>query len=542
MKKIRFNEWILAIIISVLYAGINSLEVIVRWFKNPPGTIFVGIAHYYADFFLYVAQMREGADGHLWYIHRFTDELVKSTWIYWFNNLLGWLGHALGLAPYVTYNWSLLILATGLALLVFYVFRLIYTGSTVKRWLGFIFFLFAAPLIDLPALLKSATVKLPDYLWFSPMLPLNRFGGVPHQIWQTILLIFMTLSFINLIKPNKSPGAKTIINYSIFIILTILTTSANPATMLIFIISAVVLCLGQTFKSKSLRPLVPLLILGAFSLPAALITNYEFDASPIFTASKIWELKQYVDRDFVDFLLAIGPLVIFIFTGLISRKSHKPLELFLIIVSLISIVFFFSNLPAVLGITPPRYLSPFGYLGLIILGLDGIFAVAKAWPGYKLEIIFGILVLLLSLPAIFIQVLNRSVPANNPYQLLDTFYNHLPESIGGGLIFLGQQPDNPRRPVVLVDPNFRVEVLVPAFADKTVFSGHPIHTLNPDLKENMRNTFFNAGLSEAEAEKFLTDHRIGYIITGSNFRPYFSNFPFIQEIFHNSVMLIYKVK
>ena len=312
--------------------------------------------------------------------------------------------------------------------------------------------------------------------------------------------------------------------------------------MLVFVISALIVNLGSAIRRKSLRALAPFILLAVVSLPFALLTNREFDSSPIFTVSKLWEITQYVDKNLLHFGESLGALGIFILPGFFLRKGRPLLATFLIIFSLMSSGLFFSQIPALLSTTPIRYLSPFGFLGLAVLGVDGLGTVSKLRPKLRLDLVFGSLILLMSAPAFAIQVTNRLVPDKNPLQLLNYIYNHVPAPLVRGLIYLGRQPGDPQKPVVLVDAHYRIEVLVPAFADKTVFSGHPLHTLNPDLKEKLRQNFFDNRLTPAQAANFLASHRIGYIITGTNGEPYFAVFPFIREIFHNSAMRIFKVK
>lgn len=572
--KISFKvkEWLPVVILGIIYTGINSLQVIIQWLKNPPGAFFVGIAHYYADFFLYVAQMRQGAAGSLWYVHRFTDEVVPPTWIYWFNNLIGFLGHLTGLNVFVSYNFSLLFLVFILILLIYYLFKLIYPTDKLLRWISFLLFLFASPLVDTTALLQSGVIKLPDYLWFSPMLALNRFGGVPHQVWQTLLLIteaFLFTKFLvlmtklaavsqqNFVRLRSGAGKlplKTDLNFRWrsaaslvgLIGVTILASTANPVTMLVFVIAAGILSLGEFIKHKSWQLLIPIIVASAVSLPSAYLTNRAFDTSIVFVVGKAWELNQYVDTGFGHFLLSLGSLTLFIPLGLIFGKNHRPLTTLLILYSFLALAFFFSPMPKFLGTTAVRFLSPFGFSGLVILAVEGMRAIAAVLTKIKIKpkvtlFFLTALVLLLSLPGFVLQVDNRISPAKNPFLLLDTQYNHIPPQIITALQWLSGQSDNPVRPVVLVDTNFRIEILVPAFANKTVYSGHPVHTLDPDAKEVLRNTFFNTNITADQAKAFLTAHRIGFVISKGGGQPHFAAFPFIKKVFENTGIAIFKV-
>src|SRR3989344_2457079 len=97
-------ELLFVFIISLLLAILNQLHVIIQWFTRPAGTYFTGIAHYFADYFLYTDIMAQGAGGTLWTAAHFTNEPMAKTWIYWFNALLGFLGSRVGFTPFGSYN------------------------------------------------------------------------------------------------------------------------------------------------------------------------------------------------------------------------------------------------------------------------------------------------------------------------------------------------------------------------------------------------------------------------------------------------------
>ena len=126
--------------------------------------------------------------------------------------------------------------------------------------------------------------------------------------------------------------------------------------------------------------------------------------------------------------------------------------------------------------------------------------------------------------------------------LLTTEYNHVPMETADAFAFLLDQPTDERRPVVLMDSEWRYEVLVPVLANKVSFSGHPIHTLFYEDKERLRDEFYAGFWSEGQVQEFLDDHRIGYVVasptTGAT--DYVSGLPMLQEIYTSPTVNIYK--
>lgn len=520
MKKfLPAAEWLLVGVVAIAVSALNQLHVIREWLTNPADRYFTGIAHYFADFFLYAAQMKQGAGGALLYYHRFTNESVPPTWIYWFNNLLGFIGNLFGLSPFATYNVSLLLLVIISILLFYSLLVMLYPSDKInpapfqwcwiKRVIALIFILTASPFLSL----GNA-----EGLWFSPSLAFNRIGGVPHQVFQTILFILLTMSFSR---------------KSLFIIpLAILGSSANPIQMLLFILAAFVTTVVLLIKHRDIRVGLPLLVLLAVSFPAAWLTNLQFN-SPVIAVAKVWEMAQWVNRSLPFIVSSIGPILLFIPFGIAPfLGKFRPVTILIFSYAAISFLLFFSPVPAMLSTTPIRYLHPASYILLPILAVEGIFAFSN-----RIIIIMALLLYsILTIPSFAGELRGRIAPATNPGVLMDTEFNHVPMPVALALTWLGRQPTDPSRPVVLVDSNKRIEILVPAFADKTVFNGHPLHTLYPEVKEKLRQDFFEGRMTEDEKNKFLINHRIGYIIT----TPAAILGPF-KKVFTNDAITIYKL-
>jgi hypothetical protein len=441
---------------------------------------------------------------------------VPPTWIYWFNNLLGFIGRTLGLSPFATYDISLFLLVIGCILLFYYFLVVLYPTHIKKRIIALLFILTASPFFSLSD---------PAGLWFSPSLAFNRIGGVPHQVFQTILFLLLILTFA------KSLTSFQIRNSIFLILLTILASSANPIQMLIFVLAAC-LTTGILFmRHKDVRVATPLLVLLLFSFPAAWLTNKQFD-SPVFAVGKVWEASQWVNRSLPYVLTGIGPILLFIPFGIVPfLKKFRSLHVMIVSYAAISFILFFSPVPAILATTPIRYLHPASYVLLPILAVEGIFTNKRL-----IIVLLSLLYALLTIPSFTRELTARITPSTNPGVLMDTEFNHVPLPVVTTLTWLGRQPTDPNRPVVLVDSSKRIELLVPAFADKTVFSGHPVHTLYPEVKEKLRRDFFDGNMSIDQQKQFLANHRIGWIISPKK------HIPFASLVFTNNELSVFTVQ
>ncbi len=440
------------LIIASTVILLNSAHVLVAWFQKPPGTVFTAIAHYYADYFLYVSLMAQ--KGWITTAHLFTNEPVDGTWIYWLYTILGKFGY-----PFAVYNISIVAFSGALMWLWWQVVKET-VSDKVTRLTAFL-------------MLTTASGFLGFDFWFSPLPALNRLGGVPHQILQTILLL--SVIWLTHRRFYLPLGA-----VSFFAAVT------NPIQMLL-----VTLAIGGTLFAERRASLVGnFLTLAVIGLPAfagAAITNSAFLRDPILTAAKGWENAQAVAVSPWQFLLAVGPIVFLMPFG-IKRFGGQRVRIRTIIAlyGILSVLMFFSPVPKLLGTSPVRWLSPAAYT---------VFPVLAALGVTRYRTILIIVYLLLTAPSLMSQVNARG---NAPQAL-----NYVPTETVTELTALRGKDG-----VVLTDPRTPYDVLIPVFTGRKSFTGHPIHTLYPDTKEELRRKYFDGTMTETEKAAFRKDHNI----------------------------------
>lgn len=557
------------IIVSVLTILTNSWHVIDAWVTNPPNALFTGIAHYYADYFLYVSQMAQGSRGSwIWASPQFTNESLPPTWIYWFNVSLGHLGSIFHLSPFATYNISLIVLAT-LVLWVWY--RIIRQIFPKQPLLQFSALLFVATASNFPSLIqffKNGTATLIADFWFSPTPALNRLGGVPHQLWQTVLILSVIILFAELIdayhskarRTHRPPPANIWTNPFVYglALVSFLAATANPIQMAIAGSALLgVSALWAYFERKLLKEhVLVVLFLTIPALIGAVVTNNEFAKQPILTAAKLWEINQPFALSLLTFCLALGPIIFFLPFGIrVFFQKLTPLKLALTLYGGLAVAIFFSPLPKLLTTSPIRWLSPAAYGIWPIIAAPGLLEVANMLTHIILRImntesgimkktlqsffvtVFIILYSVFTIPSLLAQVSARSEPLATDTTL--KALNHVAPQVTEGLTVLRSTSGNG---VVLTDPALPYDVLVPVLTGKTSFTGHPIHTLYVAQKETLRNTFFSGRMTPTEASQFLSDHRIAFIITATQHETFLATYRFLAKQFSNATLAIYVVQ
>ena len=458
-------EILLVAAVSLLFASTNQLHVITQWFARPAGTYFTGIAHSLPDYFLYTDLMAQGAAGNLWTAAHFTNEPMAKTWIYWFNALLGWLGNLIGLSPFGTYNVSLFFLVIGLCLLWYYLTKLLYPTNRFLRLTSWIMILTASSFAWNGSLLGQ--------FWFSPTPALNRLGGVPHQVFGTIVFLLLAIFFSR---------------KSLFMIpLAVLASTANPIQMALFLCAAAI-----TTTRKNIVPFSILVLLG---VAGAWATNRAFDL-PVLQAAKAWENAQVVSVSLWQFILSMGPIAFLMPFGIKPFLKEKTvLRMLLFSYGVLSILVFFSPLPKLLGTANVRWLHPASYGMLGILSSEGLLAISQG----KIKTILLFMYLLLTIPSLSVQIQARANSSD---------LNYIPIAV---IEKLNTIKKTIRDGVVLTHPSLPYDVLVPTFTGLTSFTGHPIHTLYPNVKEKLRQDFFSGKMTEEQKKQFLSDHNITVI-------------------------------
>ncbi|MBI5620904.1 hypothetical protein HY949_03935 [Candidatus Gottesmanbacteria bacterium] len=584
-------ELLSVIAISLIAAILNSFHVIIQWMANKPGETFTGIAHSFADYFLYVGAMAQGAAGRwIWAEHLFTNEPMKPTWYYWFYVSLGHIGSWMHLSSFATYNVSLIIFVFLLCLTWYHLAITLNPTSKLLRLTSWMIILTTTSFFSLKRshLLRLDGVELLGQFWFSPSPVFARLGGVPYHALQSIIFVLLAIIFSRLIHQKSitqgsklshgnmlswfftqlihRPTSSLVIGNLKLVILAAIAASANPVQMMVFGASAM-LTVGRAAQGSWSRRGEVIGLLLAAGGAGAMLSNLEFSRQAVFSAARVWELAQEVSHSLPVLLLSIGPVLLLLPFGLQKvMRERNVLPTVLVIWGLLSFVLFLSPIPRLMGLSPVRFLHPVPYAAsLAILGTEGLVVLSallhqcmKRWVS-KESIFAGLLTLyfFLTIPSVSRQFIDRITPARNPQLLMDTMYNHVPAPIVEALSWLKNQNPDVRaydtpgvehartcgicNIVVLTDPAIPIEVLVSVFTGLPSFSGHPIHTLYPDVKEAKRQEFFRGKMNEEETKQFLKDHRIGYIITTTKPSSVFlKSLSFIKEIYQNTTITIYQ--
>lgn len=474
----------IVLIIAAVSVLANSWHVLSEWIRNNPGEVFTGIAHYYRDYFLYTSFITQGIRGS-WVMGQplFTNELISPTWYYWFYVLLGKLGGLIGLNTFALYNLSLIFLVT-LLLGVLYVIAKRLFPSAFLYTLCFVFLATASNF-------SNSDGTLIGMSWFSPTPALNRLGGVPHQTLQTILLLAVMLLW-------ERP--KWLV---LTLVISVVAATTNPIQMLLL---AAAISAVSLYRRKNVAASGMIIIATSIG---GLASNYEVSRQQLFAIARDWEESQRVSASLWDWVVSLGPIAFLIPLGIVPYfRKRDPLRLVTLLYGMFSFIAFFSPIPSFLNVAAIRWLHPAPYILWPILATEGVQTLLQQSKKIRSLVVVTLLTIyiLFTVPAIVSQVRSRLEPLTGDATVRTL--NHIPKATQDALVALGSGDTTG---VILTNPSLPYDVIIPSLTGRKSFTGHPIHTLYPKIKEELRRKYFESKMTEEEKQKFLKDHNITVI-------------------------------
>lgn len=459
-------QYMMVFLFILLFSSLNSINFFAGVLHAKPGEVYLGTTHYFEDYFFYLNQFFQGAHGAWFTVNRYTTEATTPSILFWPNVLLGKLGGIFGLPPHISYNLSVFLLSVAI---------LFITYKITKNTLAFLFAATATSFMN-HIWVDGKAMWYPFQLWKTPNFAFDRLGGVPHQLVQTLL--FLLLVYTRFYEQKR----KLLFSTALIILLTTL----NPVMSGLFLAASWIT--GQ-------RQIVATIVF----LIVALYYNSLTNAAP-HIQSKLWEASQQVATTPLFLILSIGPISILGLLGAIKAMGEKkPIMLFGIILLAMNYVLFFTDIPRLIGISNSRVLFPALYVFWGMLAAEGVYSLRK-------KILCIMLFFLFTIPTLYWEVKQKLVV--KPQERIPLLY--LPKHTYEKLISLSKQL--PYDDVVLANPITHMDAIIPAFSGHTSYTGHPFATINSEQKKALAVKFFQKQMSADEAQAFLENNRIRFVL------------------------------
>jgi len=516
-------ELICAVTVSLMAAVINIFHIIIGAAKTQQGFTYLGVGHFYLDYFEYLQQIVQGMRGRWSVINQFTTNDPTQTIFGWGQYLLiGKWGKIFNFSPVFTYWFSVFILTFILSFLIFLIIKeILKEYSFVIQFFSFILTLLIAPLVKVTWEMGKIKI-MPFDFWYAPISFFHRFGGVPHHLLASILTI-LTMILVGQLLDRKKISLKELSAKTILVILILAVLLTFAPFQVINLISAIVLVvlIGQIRQLRSYTGLLVAIIIAVI-FPLALIIKHSHDLSPLFIRAIAWEKIQQHHPSLLLILATIGPIIFFVPFGIRTYfKKITQLKLLLFAYFIFSYAYFFSPLAEFFGTFNLRFLTPVVYVFYGVVGFLGLMKMKKIIIGLMFAYCLIIQIVIFS---------SFSVDR----------LSYIPNGVMEAFTFLNKQKDNK---AVLTAPDMSLGVILPSYADKNVYLGRTIFTPDFENKLNISDRFFRGAMLTNEVNTLFKENNIGYVILTSmeGYLPDSLKNYSLKEIYKNKGATVWKV-
>ena len=494
--------------------------------NTPKDYFFTGAHNYPPDYMSYLAQIKAGLEGHLFYLNKFTTELNPQPV---FNTihftLLGLLGKPLNAHPIFIYHSSRLIFG-ALYLFVIYFFISLYFKRPLERLCAFSLAVFTS---SIPHLVNgNLSVYLPDYTYLDVLF---RTTFLPHHLLRNIYFYLLFIFFLKSLD-------KEILSKKALILLPLVGIhlgTLSPHHSIIFLLTTyfflfLILLRERKFPQQVLPFLVlttPSVFFGTFLL------NQTF-SSDIGKVVKLWEINVHNPLSFSPVFLALGPTVFLAISSLLNKKTYQKKFTFLLVFTIFSLFLAIFPTEKYLPISHVRFLQIPILPALSILAIQGIKTLKST-----LLVVLTILSILISIPSYFF-----SFHQQTTYYLKNPTNFYIKKAEFAGLDFLDK---NTKENEVVLANQFDGN-LIPGFTGNRVFVGHLLNTYQYSQKAKIADNFFQGIISQKDALALFQNHNIKYVWFGELEAGWGTNLPKIypnlnlKEIYKNPSVTIYEAR
>jgi hypothetical protein len=542
MKNIRpLIEPVIVSVIILIASVTNMWHVFYYALHRTPNTIFIGISHYYQDYFYYLSQVTQGARGAWMVKNLYTTENIPASPLWLTNILIGKCAALFHLYPWTAFDVSLFAVSMISLFLLYKTARLMFPNDPVLRVSAFFISVITTCYYLVQKKPDGTTFINPYQYFYNYTESLNRLGGVVHLILQNVLSLSGLLIFNSCLLIMKDPSKTTKHLTKAAVLFSLCMTGLlfiNPIYVavdaLVFTMAGLIVLLPSISKNTMKKLLFLSLVTGIPMCIPAIATIQTFSV-PFYQYFRWWE-TTINPTNYIIFLYSMGPIAILSVLGLVGYvKRGGILRLLGFLYTLTPILLYFSPIPDILAIPKFRLMQPPAY---IFLGAAAVecFLYPDLIIGYftkiKRTVIFFIILALYS--AFQLPMIQKEMQARLQNVTLDSWVNHLDINLYNGLKTIA---DDKTQSVVLAFNN--LEHLVPVLTGHPVYVGHSSLTYSYSTKIKETADFYSMHMTESEAKQFIESNKIKYILWRKKDGLSPLSYSFLTLRFENSALIVY---
>jgi len=536
MKRLIKSEAFVFIFLSLVFLAAAFLPTIYSLFNTPSDRVFLGVHNYYADYNIYLSEIKQGENGSIPITHKFTSEPQSKIFLRPILPIAGFVAHFINIPTQTTYH-LLRILASLFLFYASYLFLSFFLKSKNQRLFAF-FLAFASA--SFPKIFFRQNIEVYTFFnwWTGIELP-ARISFTPHHTLNNALFLFILFLLLKGIQQQK-------IHLFFFsgLLSLFLSLSAPQYTVLITLFlffSWLFIYFAKSTKFKIINIRLPtinnLIIFNlTFLIPALIGFFYVFFTFQTHPWNEFaqWVKNQTYDVHPIELIFSQGLVAILAIFGLLialRRRKKEFTPLFLILLIYFTSFLFLIKFPQFMN--PIRLAEAPISVFFAILATYFVTIIKRKFSPLSF-ITISILTLIISLPAYKINFIDPLA------KIKFTAYNSFPTiNLYKGLTYL----KNNTLPDQIVLSMTTLGNMIPAYSGNTVFLGHSISTLNYNQKLELAKTFYQGKMSPTRAKQFLINQKIDYIIVSyeeNSLGNPADHYPFLKSVFTNSDITIFK--
>ncbi len=543
----------------VLFSFSPSLYEIAHQDRLKPIRAFELVHNFPTDYNFYLSRIRQGMEGRLTVVERYTSEIHQGSFLQEFYLILGWTGRLLQIPPRESaYVYHIARLVFGFSLL-YIIGKVVQRVVATRQWQILTFLLIITASSWPHITYESGHLVLAGYMrWWSVVDPLIRIAFIPHLLVGQALILFI------LVKATDPTIMKRPRSWLALGFLAILLGVIFPPGLLfvmsgLFVhscIEGVFIQIGRNKIPNWKNIIIGRIILIALSVPALLYVQLIVSFYP-------W--KRLVEFDtihptiysFVEYIKSVGPLLPIGLLGIIFVFIRKKIELFVFaswVFTWLFMLYAFTLTPQTspLRLTQMVPQIPLGILsGFFFYELIKIIKKSKHSLSKLILLVVSILPFILIVYGFFMMYqsfvgqrdfTNHKMRADVPLVPSGTYVMYPLKDFVGALTFL--EKETPQNSVVLSDTT--AGNYIPVYSGRTVYIGHD-NTLFFEQKIDKVRDFYAGRMTKEQAYLWLKNERISYIFFGpqefetSGIRDLTILYSFVDLVYHNDYVTIYKI-
>jgi len=390
MRKKYLLELLAIIALAFITTFITSSGLVSQYLNKPKSDhIFVGVSHYWEDYFYYLDQFKQGSNGKWMTMNKFSSEQFPPTLFYLNHILLGKIGGVIGLQPYESYNISLVLLKFIFIMLSYGCILLVFQKHFILRITSFLLFLFSS---SFPVLSHIDTQwklsGLPVTRTAAPIM--ERFGNIPNTIMidVTFLVSLILCYFIFFSSKFKilSFIQQVLVIVSCLIMLSLTTLGDATKTVVLFGGICMVMVsrlLRELRKLRILRldknsyySIVVGVLITVSQILIVLSLSQTISRDPVYQYTINWNIANQSAWSFellknpLLYIHSFGIIILPFIIGIIpfyKRYKTSPLAMILLVTTIMGFLGYHLPIEAVAPVPRFRFLFPSLYIGVSVI-------------------------------------------------------------------------------------------------------------------------------------------------------------------------------